>query len=323
GEIADLIGQLAGIARAYDTDLKSVVKLNLYLGKADHNKLLEAITKKISATWPAGRQPALTIIPGKLIGGGVLAGDAVILSAKKGGPIDRFERDAAMMPSDRDIIYISGRAAKGELGEATAGTMKQLFEVLKGMGSKRENVIQVKAFIRPMEKWEKVEQEIETSFAGAPLPPVVYVEWSSSSVATEIEIIAAAEGKTASKDGVSYFTPAGEKASPVYSKAARIHADEVIYIGGIVGAVAAPAKAQVKSLYSGLELISKQAGSSLRHFVKATYYVSDSEVSAALNQLRPEYYDPERPPAASKVAIPALLEKKRGLLIDMVAVPQE
>lgn len=321
-EISDLIGQIAGIARAYDTDLKSVAKLNLYLGKSSDPALVAAIEKKIKATWPDGSSPALTMIPGKVIGGGALAGDAVIVSSITGSKIDRFERDAAMMPSERDIIYISGRAAKGELAEATSSTMKELFGVLEQMGSKPTDIIQVKAFIKPMEKWGTVEREIEASFGDGPIPPVVYVEWTSSSRSTEIEIIAAAPGKAGTKETVSYFTPPGEKPSPVYSKAAQIHADEVIYIGGIVGSIADSPQSQVKSLYASLARISAKSGTSLRHFAKATYYVSDKEVSAALNEIRPEFYDPERPPAASKIAIPALVEKERGLLIDMVGAPQ-
>ncbi len=321
GEIADLIGQIAGIARAFDTDLKSVAKLNLYLGK-NEPALIAAIEKKLRETWPDDKGPALTIIPGKLPGGGALAGDAVIVSPDKGSRIDRLKRDAAMMPSDRDIIYVSGRAAKGELSEASSGTMQELFAVLKLLGSKPADVIQVKAFIKPMKKWEAAKQAIEASFGDSQIPPIVFVEWTSSSRATEIEVIAAAPGKVGAKESVSYFTPPDEKASPVYSKVAQIHSDEVIYIGGTVGAVADPAGAEVKSLYSALGIISAKSGTGFRHFAKATYYVSESEVSAALNKLRPEIYDPERPPAASKVAISNLMEKERGLLIDIVAGPE-
>ncbi len=323
GEVADLFGQIAGIARAFDTDLKSVAKLNLYLGEADDPALLAAIEKKIKTTWPDGQSPALTIIPGNLPGKAALAGDAIIVSPNKGSKIDRLKRDAAMMPSDRDIIYISGRAASGELAEATSGTMKELFDVLKLLGSKPADVIQVKAFIKPMEKWEVVEREIETAFGDSLIPPVVYAEWTSSSRATEIEIIAAAPGKAKTSENVSYFTPPGEKSSPVYSKVAQIHADEVIYIGGTVGIVSDKPGAEVKSLYASLGIISAKSGTSFRHYAKATYYVSDNEVSAALNAIRPEIYDPKRPPAASKIAIPGLIEKGRGLLIDMVAAPEE
>ncbi|MCF6311151.1 MAG: RidA family protein [Verrucomicrobiales bacterium] len=177
-------------------------------------------------------------------------------------------------------------------------------------------------YLGKVDQWQVVERAIEASFAGGPIPPVVYVEWVSSSYPTEIELIAAAEGKSETKQGVFYFTPEGEKPSPVYSKVAQIHADEVIYIGGMVGSVAEPPVDQVKSLYTALKLIAEKSGGSLHHLVKATYYVSDDDDSAALNQLRPEYYDAKRPPAASKVAIPDLLEKGRGLLIDMVAVPK-
>ena len=55
-----------------------------------------------------------------------------------------------------------------------------------------------------------------------------------------------------------------------------------------------------------LEVLGKRleaAGSDLRHLVKATYYVTDEDASRALNELRPKFYDPARPPAASKAAM--------------------
>ena len=47
----------------------------------------------------------------------------------------------------------------------------------------------------------------------------------------------------------------------------------------------------------------EQTGSDWKHLAKATYYVTDDEVSKAHNAIRPKYYDPERPPAASKAMV--------------------
>jgi hypothetical protein len=63
------------------------------------------------------------------------------------------------------------------------------------------------------------------------------------------------------------------------------------------------------------------SGSDLKHLVKATYYVSGDAVSLGLNQLRPRYYDPLRPPAASKAIVPGVGYSSRTLTMDMIAVP--
>jgi enamine deaminase RidA (YjgF/YER057c/UK114 family) len=59
----------------------------------------------------------------------------------------------------------------------------------------------------------------------------------------------------------------------------------------------------------------------LRHLVKATYYVSDDDVSRLFNELRPEYYEDGRAPAASKAMVPAVGFSGRTITLDMIAVP--
>jgi enamine deaminase RidA (YjgF/YER057c/UK114 family) len=54
--------------------------------------------------------------------------------------------------------------------------------------------------------------------------------------------------------------------------------------------------------------------------VKATYYVSDADASAALNRLRPRYYDPKRPPAASKAQVAGVGVPDRTVVVDLIAV---
>ena len=102
---------------------------------------------------------------------------------------------------------------------------------------------------------------------------------------------------------------------------ARVHAGEVIYIGGIVARDAAPPEGEVRSVLDELRRVAEAAGSSLSHLAKATYYVSGRPASQMLNRLRPEYYPPARPPAASKISVATIGIPDRTLLLDMVAVP--
>ena len=39
-----------------------------------------------------------------------------------------------------------------------------------------------------------------------------------------------------------------------------------------------------------------------------------------LNELRPKFYDPDRPPAASKAVVPGVGAEGRSIVIDMIAV---
>jgi len=79
-------------------------------------------------------------------------------------------------------------------------------------------------------------------------------------------------------------------------------------------------QAQVTEIFTSLTSILKKAGSDLNHLVKATYYVSDDKSSTSLNELRPKYYDPKRPPAASKAMVKAVGLMGKGISVDMIGV---
>ena len=319
--ISEIVKQLEAIARHYGSTLGDVAKLNLYVAKPSPGSM-RRIETEIERRWPRGACPALTLIPSPIPGGAsAVAADAVIAVPVNDDAVTRFGGEASVMPAGRDILYVSGRAASGALANATLDTMRQLFDVLAHLGSAPADVVQVKAFIQPMSRWETAQNEIDRAFGDAATPPVVYAAWTSPSRATEIELIAAAPGRQGTEETISYITPPGDQASPVYSRVARVHAGEVIYIGGIVAGDAAPAEGEVRSVLDELRRRAEAAGSNLSHLAKATYYVSGKPVSAMLNQLRPEYYLPARPPAASKISVSTIGVRDRTLLVDMVAAP--
>ena len=74
-------------------------------------------------------------------------------------------------------------------------------------------------------------------------------------------------------------------------------------------------------MFSQLQVILKASGSDLRHLAKATYYVSDNDASVKLGELRPKFYDAQRPPAASKAQVFGVGMANRSLTLDMIAVP--
>ena len=319
--LSEIVEQLEAIARNYGSTLEDVAKLNLYVAEPSP-VLIRRMETEIEQAWPRAACPAVTLIPSPIPGNAATAAaDAVIAVAADDNAVTRFSGQAAVMPAGRDILYVSGRAASGALAEATKETMNQLFEVLGHVGSSPADVVQVKAFIQPMSQWEAVQREIDRAFRDASSPPVVYVAWTSPSRAIEIELIAAAPGREETEETVSYITPPGDKASPVYSRVARVHAREVIYMGGIVAREAAPPEGEVRSVLDELRRVAEAAGSNLSHLAKATYYVSGRPASQMLNRLRPEYYPPTRPPAASKISVAAIGVADCSLLLDMVAVP--
>jgi enamine deaminase RidA (YjgF/YER057c/UK114 family) len=107
-------------------------------------------------------------------------------------------------------------------------------------------------------------------------------------------------------------------ASPIYSRVSRINDGRRIYASGLYGA-GEDGAAQVKDIFAQLDDVLKKSGSDFHHLAKATYYVSTDDASKKLNELRPSYYDPKRPPAASKASVVGVGVKDRGITIDMIA----
>jgi enamine deaminase RidA (YjgF/YER057c/UK114 family) len=228
---------------------------------------------------------------------------------------------AAILPAG-PRAYVAGQAEKGASpAEATRKTLESLRNTLKFMGLDDSYVVQCKSFVTPMSARDEVVKEFENHFGKGKVPPLVFVEWKSN-LPIEIELIAHAPSpKRKAWDEIDYLTPPGMTASPVYSRVARVHSEKTIYLGSFTSPLKGDGKAQVEATFAHLKKLLDMTDSDFRHLVKATYYVSDDDCSKHLNELRPNYYDPRRPPSASKAMIANVGDAQRGLAIDMIAVP--
>ena len=219
-----------------------------------------------------------------------------------------------------DRIYIAGQAEKGAtLGKATRATMASLHKTLEFLGRSDSDIVQIKSFLSPMTSVAEAQRELSAFFGERPVPPSVWVEWTSPLI--EIELIAWGGPK---KEGskVEFLTPPGMTTSPVYSRVARVNSNRLIYLPGLFARQSADGAGEVIDIFSQVDETLKEVGSDRRHLVKATYYCSTNDASLKLNELRPKYYDPQRPPAASKAMVKETGRVERGLTIDLIAVPK-
>ena len=327
-----VLARLAEVLAQSNAQRSDVVKLNVYVRDA----ATRALFSQQLAAWFGNDSPAIAFVASPLPNSAAAIGlDAVVATdpAKASRVVlDRVAKpgtgraaDVAVLPVG-DVVYVSGQAESGELQEATRETMAGLIRTIEHLGLSKSDVVQVKCFLKPISQVAVADAEISRWFAGEfesqLTPPVVYVEWTSASRAIEIELIAAA-GRQQSSETVSYLTPPWMKPSPVFSRAARIHGDERIYVAGLYPQDVGDGAAQVKSIFAQLTTALDASGTDLMHLAKATYYVSDEDASTQLNQLRPTYYDPSRPPAASKAAVQSIASEATGsgITIDIIAAP--
>jgi enamine deaminase RidA (YjgF/YER057c/UK114 family) len=350
----ELFDRTEVLLRAVGLKLDDVVKLNMALAKEeDHEEVLKVLKDRFqekslpAVSWVTSALPEPEKKPGEKktaekkpaeetkreLPKAVIALDFV--AARAASPQSRVmpsavdgQRPLAVIPAAATSrVYVSGQAEKGDgsIGDATKQTMASLLKTLKFLELSAADVVQVKAFIAPMSKSSDVTKEIREAFAPLAAPPIVLVEWESSSQPVEIELMAATRNPLPQKRPVvEYLTPPEMKSSPVYSKVVRVQSPVTIFISGLFGTQSDPdSEAELRDLFAQTKSLAEAAGSDLKHLVKATYYVSAKGSSDQHNKLRPEYYDPARPPAASKAMVKGVGRAGRTITWDVIAAPKE
>lgn len=320
-QIESVLDKLGATLDAAGSGLdQRLVKLHVVIERAD---LAPAIREAFAKRAP-GRGPAWTVVVGKPAKpGALLAIDAVAMTEAKPKPgqVDRSEGFATLPAGPR--VFISGQAEPdADLAAATRKTLESLDATLKHLGMGQEHIVQLKAFYQPPESAEIVERETARFFGDETAPPLVLVEWKSpASLPIEIELVASSSTPAAEgAEVIEYLTPPGLSPSPVFSRIARVNRGPLIFVSGLVGAPETTGAEQVEAIFARLKNLLKAGGSDFRHMAKATYYVADDDSSKALNELRPNHYDPARPPAASKAAVPGVGAPGRSIAVDMIAV---
>ncbi len=320
-----LLDQLATAIVAAGGHADRVVKLNVYLAKLEAAAAVEAeLAKRFSQECKPAISYVVTRLPHE---GCLVAMDAVAVANSTAAPrvtlqlpTDSREAHSAIIPPG-SRIYIAGQAEKGAtLAEATRRTLESLRKTLQFLGRQDSDIVQIKSFLSPMKNVTEAQREVVAFFGDRPVPPTVWVEWTAPLIEIEL-IVWGGEKRTA--PGVEFLTPPGMTASPVYSRVTRTNSDRLIYLSGLFARQPTDAASEVTDIFDQLESSLKQTGSDLRHLVKATYYCSTNDTSIKLNELRPKYYDPARPPSASKAMVNEVGRAGRGLTIDMIAVPSD
>ncbi|MCC6590874.1 MAG: RidA family protein [Bryobacterales bacterium] len=309
---AAVLSQADQALRQAGSSLSRAVKLNIVVAGADVTAKVEQV---LAERYPdASKAPAVSLVAGSLPGAGAaFAVDVVAITARTA----KRNPQVAVLPAG-PRAYISGQSANGTLEKATRETLDKLKANLAFLGLSLSDVIQVKSFVDPIASVPDVRRSIDEYFGPQP-PPQVFVEWTSKG-RIEIELIAAIPSKATPASLIEHLWPPEEKPSPVFCRMVRLASPTTIYTSGLFGSEG-PADKQIRDIFASLDAILRQTSGDLRHLAKATYYVADDEASRKLNDIRPEFYDPKHPPAASKAGVKATGLPGRTVTLDIIAVP--
>jgi enamine deaminase RidA (YjgF/YER057c/UK114 family) len=185
--------------------------------------------------------------------------------------------------------------------------------------------VHLKCFLSPMSEAATVREQLEKFFAPDECPPYSLMEWDAPLIEIEVEATGSGDQARANGKELEFITPAGMTASPVYARVVRVPANgPLIYTRGFLAAESALASpdAELRDTFTQLRDALAKTGADFRSLVKATYYVSGADVNKRHNEIRPEFYDPKRPPAASKAMVKSLGIQNRRYTMDLIAVPK-
>ncbi|MCC6127119.1 MAG: RidA family protein [Pirellulales bacterium] len=326
-QIEQVLNNLEAVLADSGSGMDKLVRINVYaLSTATVSGFREHLRHRLEASI----RPAITSVLTPLVHRKALvAVDAVAVAADHGTAV-ALKRcpsvaavqecaDAAVLPRG-GVAYLSGQPAEGGLtASAVTRSMSNLMKTLGHLNLLPQHVVQVKVFLRPVTSAEEVLREVRKFFPNQIAPPVVFVEWLAAAP-VEIEMIAQLPLSGKPAEPVAYFTPPEFRPSNTFSKAALLQTEQQIYISGLYARVPSRGEPQAVYLFEQLQEILAKAGSDMRHLVKATYYVSDDDAARWIDRTRPRFYDPTRPPAASKVMVHAVGRPGRTLTMDMIAV---
>lgn len=311
------------------SNFEGLVRIHVYLTE---DKDAEKVLERIRHFLPNGVFPAITFVSGGAARSDSMVSMDFVAVASVGKDSKRVElhnadnifnssirSDVAVMAPGRKI-FISGQAERGEnLSEATIKTMQDLFATLAFAGSTASDIVQIKAFISPVENAEAIEEDIASFFRGRKAPPIISVEWVNDPDRVEIELIASAPAESFYEEIGSYYSPTWMSQATTFSRIVDVESGGLLFTSGLYGETGEE-DGEAKDIFKALTRLLKKAGSDYDHLVKATYYPSTDAGRESLVTVRREYYNPDKPPAASLVKAQGVGRKGSGLVVDFVAI---
>lgn len=325
-QIERVLANLEVVLDTAGSGYDKLIRLNIY---ADSPETADQVRAHVESRVPGDSIPVITAVETPLPAEGArVAVDAVALAAAYDDGVallqsqrvnrDKKLADGAIMPRG-GAVYLSGYPDREPLPQGASNSLDTLLDIVDQLELDPSHVAHLRVFMQSATAADQVLRAVKKHFPRQLAPPVSFVQWRASAP-VEIEMVVHLPlSKTAPADPVRYYTPPQMDPSPKFSRVAVVDTDRQIYIAGLSAREPGDGEFQLRDIFEQLEAILSKTGSDLLHLAKATYYVSGDDANQMLGELRPEYYDPQRPPAASLARVHGVAQPKRTLRIDMIA----
>lgn len=326
GQLTSAWSRLEAILEKAGSRKDMIVRLNLCVSHEDDVQQVIAFVRQQLAS---DSFPAVTLVVTPLPRAKArVAFDAIAYLEKQSEDVNAIRWSEGLSgPSDAivcppgGLVFFSGQPDKNPLPTAAESAIRALLATAEGLHVEKGDILQIRVFLQPISESPTVLEVLQRVFPEGTMPPVVFTEWIASAP-VEIEMIARLPAQAVlGNDRVRFYNPPGAKPSATFSRVAIVQTDRLIFLPGMLSRKDGSGQEQVDDIFAQLTEGLRLTGSDFQHLAKATYYVVDKEASDAMDAIRKKLYNPDRPPAASKITVHGVGQAGRTVSLDMIAVP--
>ena len=285
----------------------SIVKLRAFVAGSGDLRRVPAI---VSETFTEKHLPlpAVSVIQiGALpMEGAQVAIESMAVAKKEMNPSGLVFVSGQAAPSDTPLVKVAALAQKSAADLKTA---------LQAAGSGPADALRVTCFCSTLDDYAAVRAVVEPDYRHAALS---FVQLQRSPFRSVVECEAVARASRKAQGRVQFENPAGLAQSPNYSQLALVSAPRLILSGTQVsyGYQDSDARLAFQRLAKALEA----GGSSVKDIAFASFYPLSSSIAEQVRRIRFEFFDKQRPPAATMQPFEGLPAMDAGFAVDVVAI---
>jgi len=173
--------------------------------------------------------------------------------------------------------------------------------------------------LQPVDQTPTAQVVVDAFYEDTP-PTFVAIEWIANRP-TEVALAAYAPTQT-DEEALTIEQGPGRDPNPAqFSDIARMNNGRLVFFSGIYASEPGmePA-AEIRDVFGQLKTRVEEAGTSMTNLANVNYFLSSRETNSELSPIRPEYYAPDRAPAANRIGLPGVGKEGRTIMVDAVAV---
>jgi enamine deaminase RidA (YjgF/YER057c/UK114 family) len=218
------------------------------------------------------------------------------------------------------LAYISAQTASAEdptgpVPPLAGKSLAALRLAVRAAGSQPPDVVRVSCFLSSLDEVAAVRRLVSQAY---PAAPADFVQTQRSPVRSLAACEAVAKLRRDIGTRLAVMNPEGLPSQAGASQIALVASPRVVLTGTQVSFGYEEKDARLA--FQRVETVLQQSGVSMRDVAFAHFYSLASGISAQVEKVRGEFFDPARPPASSLLLFEGLPSMDAGFAMDVVAV---